>query len=111
MNKETVEAISSKDYKLALSLLDSLVSLEVPRALGVLGLIYQCGEGVEVDALKAIELLEKAMQGGDGTAAHNLGTIYISNYPNVPADRVKSKMYYRKAKEMGCQFAPDEFYE
>jgi len=108
---EAVEAISNKAYDKALSILLPLAEVEVPGAVGMLGFLYQCGEGVELDAPKAVEFLTKAVALGDGTAAHNLGTVYSTGLPGVAQDTEKSKYYYRKAKEMGAQYAPDEFYE
>ena len=77
----------------------------------MLGVMYQIGAGVERDGPKAVELLTRAMEQGDGTSAHNLGTIYAMGLPGVERDPDKSKWHYRKAKEIGAQFAPDAFYE
>lgn len=109
--EEAVEAISARAYEKALSILTPLADKEVPGAVGMLGFMYQCGEGVKLDAPKAVELLTRAVELGDGTAAHNLGTVYSVGLPGVARDTEKSRYYYRKAKEMGAQFAPDEFYE
>jgi TPR repeat protein len=109
--EEAVDAISDKAYDKALSILLPLAEEELPGAVGMLGFLYQCGEGVELDAPKAVELLTKAVELGDGTAAHNLGTVFSTGLPGVGQDAEKSKYYYRKAKEMGAQYAPDEFYE
>ena len=109
--EEAVSAIERKAYDRALSILQPLVDEEVPGAVAMLGFMYQCGEGVELDAPKAVGLLTRAVELGDGTAAHNLGTIYSVGLPGVERDTDKSRRYYRVAKEMGAQFAPDEFYE
>ncbi len=109
--EEIIAAISRKEYSVAIPKLNPLIEKEVPRALGILGYMYQTGDGVELDILKSISILEKALSLGDASAAHNLGTIYISGYPAVPIDEAKSKSYYRLAKSMGAQFEPDEFYE
>jgi uncharacterized protein len=108
---EANEALSGGDYERACSLLSPLVDKSIPAALSLLGVMYQLGEGVERDGIKAVELLTKAVELGDGVASHNLGTIYGMGMPGVPQDFEKSKACYRRAKSMGSQFAPDSFYE
>ena len=108
---EANDALSAKDYKRALSLLLPLVEVSDSGALSLLGVMYQLGVGVELDGLKAIELLKKAVNLGDGVAAHNLGTIYGMGMPNVPKNAKLSKSFYQQAKNMGFQCAPNEFYE
>jgi len=104
-------AFSSEEYSRALDILKPLVESSIPGALGMLGFAYQLGLGVTRDGQKAVELLLKAVELGDGTAAHNLGTIYVTGMPGVEANRELSKKFYRKAKEMGSQFAHDSFYD
>lgn len=108
---EASDAISAREYEKALGILSPLVEHNVAGALGLLGVMYQLGEGVELNGPKAVELLTKAMELGDGTSAHNLGTIYGMGLPGVAKDHIKSKEYYRKARKMGAQYAPDSFYE
>lgn len=108
---EANNARSNQEYEKSLSILLPLVEKEFPAALGLLGVMYQLGDGVERDLNKAVVLLTKAYELGDGTAAHNLGTIYAMGEDDIEQDFEKSKMYYRKAKELGAQYAPDEFYE
>jgi uncharacterized protein len=95
----------------ALRLVQPLASAGLPEALALLGTMYQVGLGVAPDAIKAIELLSRAVEAGVGVAAHNLGTIYAAGMPGVAADHERSRAYYRKAKALGCQTAPDAFYE
>jgi len=109
--KAASEALSNKEYAEALLILKPLVSEEIAGALGLLGAMYQLGEGVPQNGKEAVKLLSRAVELGDGTSAHNLGTIYCGGLPDVQQNYEKSKMYYRKAKEMGAQFAPNEFYE
>ena len=108
---EANNAFSAEDYVKALSLILPLVEKSVPEALSLLGVMYQLGTGVERDGLKAVELLSKAVDLGDGVAAHNLDTIYGMGMPYVPPDAKRSKACYQLAKSMGFQCAPDEFYE
>ena len=108
---EASDAISNNEYEKALSLLDPLVKKSVPGALGLFGVIYQLGFGVERNGIKAVELLKRAVELGDGVAAHNLGTIYGMGMHDIPQNHQLSILFYRKAKDMGAQFAADEFYE
>lgn len=105
------EAISNREFEKALGILSPLAEKQIAGALGLLGVMHQLGEGVELNGLKAVELLTKAVELGDGTSAHNLGTIYATGLPGVAQNHEKSRLFYRKAKEMGAQFAPDSFYE
>ncbi len=109
--KEAADALSDKEFEKALGILRPLADQQVPGALGLLGFMYQVGEGVEFDAVKAVQLLTRAAELGDGVAAHNLGTIYVMDLPGVGQDLQLSKYFYRKAKALGAQFAPDAFYE
>ena len=95
----------------ALQILKPLVEAEVPEAIGMLGTAYQLGLGVAVDGPKAVEILSKAAALGDVVAAHNLGTIYATGMPGIPADPKLSKDFYRLAKDRGAQFGDDSWYE
>ena len=109
--EEASLAFSAEKFSQALEILNPLVERSVPGALGMLGVAYQLGLGVELNGKRAIELLKSAMELGDGTAAHNLGTIYAMGMPGIEINHEISKKFYRKAKEMGVQFADDAFYE
>ena len=109
--KEVHDAFGVENYDKAIELLKPLVDNDVPEALGFMGTMYQLGLGQNRDLEKAIEYLLKATNLGDGNSAHNLGTIYLMGEPPIEMDEAKSKMYYRKAKELGAQYASDEFYD
>ncbi|MGJ0484793.1 MAG: hypothetical protein ACR65R_09690 [Methylomicrobium sp.] len=81
---EASEAISSESYERALAILKPLFEQVVPGALGLFGVMFQLGSGVDIDGPKAVALLTKAAVLGDGTSAHNLGTIYAMGLPGVP---------------------------
>ncbi len=108
---EVDNALNNEEYKKALTILEPLAKEQNAQALSMLGAMYQLGTGVPFDGKKAVELLSKAVSLGDGVAAHNLGTIYIMGLPGVEKDAQLSKKYYRMAKDMGAQFAADEFYD
>ena len=108
---EASEAYSKEKYEEALAILQPLVDIQVSEALSLLGIMYQIGDGLPRNLQKAVTLLTQACELGDGTAAHNLGTIYAMGEEDIEKDFDKSRMYYRKARELGAQHAPDEFYE
>ncbi len=108
---EASAAISEERYEMALAILLPLVSKEVSGALGLLGVMHQLGFGVERDGQKAVELLTKVTELGDGTAAHNLGTIYAMGMPGVPQNFELSRQFYRTAKAMEAQFTIESFYD
>ena len=108
---EANDAISGGQYEKALGLLMPLAEASVPGALSLLGVMYQCGLGVERNGPKAVKLLTRAVELGDGVAAHNLGTIYCMGMSGVPQDHKVGMQFYRKAKAMGAQFANNEFYD
>jgi len=109
--EEANQAFSAQEFSRAHEILRPLVERSIPGALGLLGAAYHLGLGVERNGPKAVELLLKAVELGDGVAAHNLGTLYATGLPGIESNAELSKHYYRKAKELGAQFAIDSFYE
>jgi TPR repeat protein len=103
-------AFATENHEEGLMLLSPLVARNVAGAIGLLGLAYQLGLGVERSGLKAAALYKQAIALGDGTAAHNLGTLYSTGMPDVAPDRAVAKAYYLQAKQLGAQHANDEWY-
>ena len=103
--KEAVEmvsqAFSNREYAQALLLLKPLADAGIAEAIGMLGLAYQRGAGVEVDSEKALELLQKAVEMGDAIAAHNLALLYQQGMPGVEKNDVISRSYFELAAKMG----------
>ena len=95
------QAFSDGDYGAALLLLKPLADAGVPEAIGMLGLAYQKGAGIEVDSEKAIELFEKVIEMGDAIAAHHLGRLYEKGMPGVEPNSELSQRYLSLAEEMG----------
>jgi TPR repeat protein len=58
---------------------------------------------------KGLELLETAVALGNSTAAFNLGALHRSGDCDVPIDREKSKAYFRRAKELGCELSVEPY--
>ena len=94
-----------KDYDQAFAILLRLAEAGDTAAQAEVGALYQVGLGAEYDLAEAERWLLKAAEQGEGSACHNLGTLYIMNDPAL------SKKWYRKARELGCQVALDEWYE
>ncbi len=97
------QAFSDKDYGTALTLLKPLADAGIGEALGMLGLAYKAGAGVESDGIKAVELLQKAVELGDGLAAHNLALLYQFGMSNVEQNSEASQRYYKLAQKMGAK--------
>jgi TPR repeat protein len=96
------QAFSDKDYGTALTLLKPLADAGIGEALGMLGLAYKIGAGVEPDGIKAVELLQKAVELGDALAAHNLALLYQFGMPDVEQNAKASQRYHQLAQEMGA---------
>ncbi len=96
------QAFTDKDYGTALTLLKPLADAGIGEALGMLGLAYKVGAGVEPDGIKAVELLQKAVELGDALAAHNLALLYQFGMPNVEQNSIASQRYLQLAQEMGA---------
>lgn len=109
--EKAYEEFLAGEYARALELLVPLVEADDPDALTLLGTMYFLGQGVPVDPARAAELLTRAAEAGNGLAAHNLGTLYLSKRPQFPADEALSKKWYREARRLGAQFAPNSWYE
>jgi TPR repeat protein len=71
-----------------------------PRASFALGLMYESGEGVEKDFVKAAEWYEKAAEQGHVSAQHNLGVLYATG-EGVSKDDAKAAEWFRKAAQQG----------
>jgi len=105
------DAINTERYADALAILEPLCAIKDPTAQSMLGTLYQLGLGVPVNGAKAISLLTAAAEKGNGVAAHNLGSIYVTGLPGVERDTERSRFYYRLARDLGAQFTQASFYE
>lgn len=115
-----LELINSGQLDLARPLLVRFLRQRRPRAIALLGsLIFTGGEirthppscPMGTEGRRAVRLLRRAVALGDGLAAHNLATLYAVGMPDVPRNRDLSRHYYRLARTLGCQLAPDDFYD
>ena len=97
------QAFSDQDYGTALTLLKPLADAGVAEAIGMLGLAYKIGAGLQADGIKAVELLQKAVEMGDAIAAYNLGLLYRDGAVNVEQNEEISRSYLQLAREMGAE--------
>lgn len=107
--EKAYEEVLAGGYERARELLVPLAETGDLDALTLLGTMYFLGLGAPIDPARAAELLTQAAEAGNGLAAHNLGTLYL--LPQFPADEALSKKWYREARRLGAQFAPDSWYE
>ncbi len=75
--EEAYAAYKSKNYSQALLLLKPLVEVKHPKAMNILGIMYEKGNGVVQDKSKAKEFYTEACDGGIVESCHKLGLIYI----------------------------------
>ena len=98
-------------YTEALDLLLPCAEEGDSKSQAVVGFIYMFGFQIERNINGAIKWLTMAANAGIGEAAHNLGTLYLTCEPEMPADKEKSSYWYNKAKELGFMVATDDWYQ
>jgi uncharacterized protein len=109
--EKAYEEFLAGGYERARELLVPLAERGDLDALTLLGTMYQLGLGVPYDGVRAAELLKRAAEAGNGLAAHNLGSVYYGGLPGVATSREEGLKWYREARRLGAQFAPDSWYE
>jgi len=70
--------------------------------------MYNLGQGVKQDYFKAVELFQKACDGGDAAGCYNLGIMYM-NGQGVKQDYAKAKELFGKACDMKLQSGCDGY--
>ncbi|MSR16077.1 MAG: hypothetical protein EXR86_16320 [Gammaproteobacteria bacterium] len=98
------EAVARAEYAESLPALAAAADQNDPRALTLLGSLYQQGQGVERDPVKAAELYTRAAELGDAEAQFNLGNIYLLG-EGVKADEAWALTFYRQAAAQGHELA------
>ena len=81
--------------------LEHLARREVPRALTMLGSLLLHGEGVPPNVSRAIPLLLRAAELGDGLAAHTLASVHLCGLPGVPINPAEAQRFYDLALRLG----------
>jgi TPR repeat protein len=104
---QALSHLRAKDYVAAFNLLAPMADAGDPRAMCNLATLYQCGLGVSVDGIKAVELYLKVAEQNirkdclSGVAYNNLATIYGMGIPGVDRDPDKAQKYRGLAKNLG----------
>ena len=115
--EEGIEAFQNEDFSKAYTLLMPLAKAGYAKAQCYIASLYQGGFGVPVNGAKAVEwyLLAAKQEEKDervsATAYNNLGTIYSTGMPGVPADIGRAKECWRQAVELGFDMIPNDWYE
>jgi TPR repeat protein len=104
-------AIDARDYGKALRLLRPLAEGGHAGAQNSLGTLYQLGLGVDRNLGDALRWFMLSVGQGEGKAAHNIGTIYLTGSPEIPIDQAESKRWFRKARELGFAPADSSWYD
>ena len=73
-----------------------------------LGVLYQNGQGVKQDYQKAVQLLQKACDGGEAGGCSLLGVFYETGQ-GVRQNFSTAKQYYGKACDLGLQLGCDNY--
>ncbi|WP_230975543.1 tetratricopeptide repeat protein [Acetobacter garciniae] len=71
-----------------------------PRALNMLGRVYERGWGVERSVARALDYFEAAAQGGDGWADFNIADLYLAG-DGVPRNVERAYEHYLRAARRG----------
>jgi TPR repeat protein len=102
---EALDAFERKEY-------DRVVELTLPYAIAgnsdaqtQLSLLYQLGLGVKRDVLEAERWLLKATEQNNPLAWNNLGTLYVSQLPELRNHWNDAAECYQKAKALGLNVA------
>jgi TPR repeat protein len=112
-----IKAFENEEFSLAFTILIPLAKAGDAKAQCYIATMYQGGFGVPVDGYKAVEwyLLaakqEENKERVSATAYNNLGTIYSTGMPGMPAHKSLAKEYWRKAAELGFEMIPSEWYK
>jgi TPR repeat protein len=88
------------DYEQAAVCFRSLAEGGNPRAQGILGEMYDEGQGVPQNYAQAVVWYRKAAEQGDAGAQYNLGWMYDKGQ-GVPQDYAQAVAWYRKAAAQG----------
>lgn len=92
---------NDEKYLEAMKLLLPLAEQGDLKSQSKVGLVYMLGFNGRRDIGRAIFWLQKAASCGEGEAAHNLGTLYLTCEPDSPKCDEKSRYWYSEAKKLG----------
>lgn len=101
LNREALQAVSTGDYRAAVAKFRRAAELDDAAAMANLGTMYLNGTGVSQDAHQALQLLVKAANKGNRTAAENLGTLCEYGISGVAQNPVRAYQWYEVAARLG----------
>ncbi|MCQ2623535.1 sel1 repeat family protein [Helicobacter pylori] len=93
-----------QDFSKARKYFEKACELKDGGGCGVLGVLYENGEGVEKNLTKAAQFYSKACDLKEGMGCGNLGVLYY-NGDGVKRDSKKADQYFSKACKLGNQEA------
>jgi len=89
-------------YQAAIDALLPISEAGNAEAQALLGAIYFIGPGVYAPK-EALKWLKQAAEAGDGCAAHNLGTLFLTCEPEIPRNPEESQRWYQLAYDLGFE--------
>lgn len=98
--EEAVSLYEDKDYKGARAIAEALANKGDARAMAMLGVLYQKGQGVTADLNKAADWFAQAADKGNVGAQYSLGEIYL-NGTLGEADPERGRYWMEKAAKQG----------
>jgi len=98
--QEGIAAYKAKNYAVALKELQPLADKGEAEAQLYMGVMYDNGEGVQVDYRQAVLWYRKAADQGNANAQYNLGMMY-ANGLYVPQDWVQALEWFNLAALIG----------
>ncbi|MBT4711679.1 MAG: hypothetical protein HOB82_09185, partial [Alphaproteobacteria bacterium] len=102
--QDGIAAYDAGDYRGAIGLLQPLADQGVAGAQLYLGLMYDEGDGVEIDDLQAVDWYRRAALQGDLVAQYMLGTMYDFG-EGVAEDNAQAVIWYRMAAKQEHGYA------
>ena len=101
------EALEQENYSAAYSALLPCAEASILEAEASVGLLYMLGLGTTRDLNRAIKYLTNAANKGSGSAAHNLGTLYMTGEPDIPLNPEESWKWFKLAADLGFKPGSD----
>jgi TPR repeat protein len=102
---DALDAFERQDYELVLKLALPAAMDGNSDAQTIVALLYQCGLGVNRDALEAERWLLRAAERGNPVAWNNLGSLFASKVPELMHRWGAAQECYEKAKQLGLNVA------
>jgi uncharacterized protein len=104
--EDAKSAADRGDYAVEWRLLPRLANHGDANAQAALGTLYEKGEGVRQNGVKATAWYHKAADQGSAIAQNNLGAMYASG-DGVPQDYAQAVIWLRRAADQGDAIAED----